>query len=527
MNQAILDLISSVRSDFEVYAERCLKIIDKSGSIVPLKMNRAQKHIHDEIEDQLRRIGMVRKVILKGRQQGASTYIAARFYWKASGEFGKRVQIMTHLDEATDNLFSMVKRYHEYNNQIVKPSIRIDNSKELEFKSLKTKYKVTTAGSKGTGRSATVQYFHWSEMAFSPAAKTHMAGIGQTVPRLDGTEIIFESTANGINNPFHSKVMEAMSGRGDYELIFVPWFWEEGYSSPVPGDFNEWENEEIEYKETYKCTWEQLYWRHVKTMDDFDGDFTLFDQEYPADVAMAFAAGTKRALIKPPAVARAMRRKVPDDEVRNEPLILGIDPGEYGDDPTGFTLRRGRRIERVWEIQKEGNAQIAGRALLLIEEQAKIGDPIDAIFVDVTGVGTGVEAFISDANTGVPVYRIHFGGKAIEDEKYANRAAEMYSRAKQALDDEDRYMEIPPKAMKLQAELCSREFDYDGKRRVRLETKEQMRKNGKPSPNQADSFVLTFALPVSKRVTPGRETLADKLRRMRGRRAGGSPGMRA
>lgn len=527
MDGDVVTLIGDVRKDFALYARRCLKIIDKAGSIVPLELNRAQRYIHDQIEDQIARTGMARKVILKGRQQGASTYIAARFYWKASGEFGKRVQIMTHLDEATDNIFSMVKRYHDYNNLLVKPSIRISNRKELEFKTLKTRYRVTTAGSKGTGRGATVQYFHWSEMAFSPAAHAHMAGIGQTVPDKDGTEILIESTANGINNPFHSKVMEAMSGRGPYELIFVPWFWEDGYSSPCPAGFSEWTDEEVEYKETYGCTWDQLYWRHSKIISDFDGDETLFDQEYPADIAMAFAAGTKRALIKPPAVARAMRRRVPEGEVRRAPLILGIDPGEYGDDPTGFTLRRGRRVERVWEVAKEGNAQIAGRALQLIAEHRDARDPIDAVMIDVTGVGTGVEAFISDANPGVPVYRIHFGGSAIESEKYTNRAAEMYAKAREALGDEDRFMELPPTAVKLQAELCSRQFDYDGRRRLRLETKEQMRKAGKPSPNLADSFVLTFAVPVIKAITPGRETLMERLRRLRSRQGGGSPGMRA
>src|SRR5690606_39878952 len=89
-------------------------------------------------------------ICLKGRQQGISTYIGGRYYWKASGEFGKRFVILTHLDEATANLFNMVKRYHDNAPAAVKPKVRNDNAKELSFEVLQTKYSVATAGSRGT-----------------------------------------------------------------------------------------------------------------------------------------------------------------------------------------------------------------------------------------------------------------------------------------------------------------------------------------------------------------------------------------
>jgi hypothetical protein len=518
-------VIAETRSDFALYARRCLKILTKKGKLIPLLLNRAQRYAHARIEEQLARTGKVRAIILKGRQQGLSTYITARYYWKATGELGKRVQIMTHLDEATDNLFTMVKRYHANNNPLLKPRVRFNNAKELSFSTLDTNYKVTTAGSKATGRSATIQYYHWSEVAFSPGAKAHMAGVGQAVPDEPGTEVILESTANGLGNTFHAKVVEALAGEGDYELIFIPWFWEDSYSRDVPADAT-WDDDEIEYRDVYDCTWGQLYWRKCKIRDDFDGDATLFDQEYPADVMMAFAAGTAKALIQPMSVAAAMKRHAANDvDFGRQALVLGVDPGEYGDDPTGLTLRRGRKVIRSWEIPGEGNAQVAGRILMLIKEQEDKRDPIDAIFIDVTGIGTGVEAFLTDAGV-QNVYRIHFGAAAIESEKYHNRSAEMWARCRDWFKDQDAPASLPKGSEKLQMELCSRDYDYDGKRRVRLETKEHMRANGKRSPNQADSLVLTFALPVKPAETRKEETLREKLARLVHRQTG-SPGMRA
>src|SRR5262249_59037905 len=90
-------------------------------------------------------------------------------------------------------------------------------------------YKVGTAGTKAVGRSSTIQLFHGSEVAFWPFADTHAAGILQAVPNEDNTEIILESTANGIGNFFHQAWRDAEAGKNDYIAIFVPWFWQEEY----------------------------------------------------------------------------------------------------------------------------------------------------------------------------------------------------------------------------------------------------------------------------------------------------------
>jgi hypothetical protein len=77
-----------LRDDFEHYAKKVLKLRTKAGKVEPVILNKAQKYIHDKLEDQLDRTGKIRALVLKGRQQGVSTYVAARFYHKTSHRRG-------------------------------------------------------------------------------------------------------------------------------------------------------------------------------------------------------------------------------------------------------------------------------------------------------------------------------------------------------------------------------------------------------------------------------------------------------
>src|SRR5436190_2503393 len=212
-----------LRNDLPHYAFNCLKIRTKAGAICSLAFNRAQRFIHQRLEAQRAQTGKVRALILKGRQQGCSTYVGARFYHRATHSKGLRSFILTHEDAATQNLFEMVNRFHEHCPADVRPSTGAANAKELNFDLLDSGYKIGTAGTKGVGRSSTIQLFHGSEVAFWPHAETHAAGILQAVPDEPGTECILESTANGIGNFFHQTWREAESGTNEYIAIFVPW----------------------------------------------------------------------------------------------------------------------------------------------------------------------------------------------------------------------------------------------------------------------------------------------------------------
>lgn len=146
--------------DYAYYAHRALHIKTKTKGMQPFRFNRAQWYIHACIEHQRMTTGKVRVIVVKGRQQGLSTYSEGRGYWKASQEVGCNTVILTHEDKATNNLFDMAKRYHQYCPPELQPITGAFNGKTISFPHLDSMYKVFTAGSKGTGRSQTATFFH-------------------------------------------------------------------------------------------------------------------------------------------------------------------------------------------------------------------------------------------------------------------------------------------------------------------------------------------------------------------------------
>lgn len=488
---------SRLRGDFCHYAARCLKIRTKSGSIEPLILNRVQQHLHKRIEEQCRDTGKVRALILKGRQEGCSTYVTGRFYWRSTHRKGIRVFILTHEDQATQNLFGMVDRFHEHCPALVRPQTGTANAKELYFSRLDSGYKVGTAGTKDIGRSSTVQLFHGSEVAFWPHAESHIAGVLQAVPDLPGTEIVLESTANGIGNAFHQMWQDAEAGVGDFMPIFVPWFWQQEYHRELPEGFT-LDEEEAEYQAAYGLDLEQMAWRRAKIGELRDP--TLFKQEYPATASEAFQMTGHDSFIPAAAVAKARANSVEGIG----PLVLGADPARFGDDRFSIAWRRGRKVEKV--VSRTGHDTVRGANWL--KQIIDVDAPARA-FVDVGGVGAGVVDILH--SWGEPYSRVvvpvNFGGEPQEPTEILpdgserpgprNRRAEIWKRSRDWL-AEPAGVDIPD-LDSLQADACAPCYSYDMNQHLLLESKEKMRARGVRSPDEWDAVALTFAEPVVER----------------------------
>jgi len=128
-------------TDFEFYARNCLMIRTKEHGLQPLKLNKAQLYIHNRLQEQLKETGKVRAIVLKGRQQGMSTYVEGRFLWKVTHNKGVKAFILTHDAESTNALFEMTERYYDNLSEFVKPSAGAANAKELHFDKLDSGYK--------------------------------------------------------------------------------------------------------------------------------------------------------------------------------------------------------------------------------------------------------------------------------------------------------------------------------------------------------------------------------------------------
>jgi len=494
-----LRIRQSLKDDFLYFADKCLKIRTKEGTVNPFKLNKAQRYIHEQLEKQLSETGKVRANVLKGRQQGCSTYVEGRFYWKVTHRKGVRVFILTHEDDATKNLFEMSQRYHKHNNPILKPSTSASNAKELMFDKLDSSYKVGTAGTKGTGRSNTIQYFHGSEVAFWPHAEDHAKGIMQAIPDVEGTESIRESTANGVGNYFHQQWKSAERGEGEYINIFIPWFWQDEYIKPVPESFGLLDGEQ-ELIDQYELTHSQLMWRRQKIVDlsisGADGEAS-FKQEYPCNAAEAFQMTGKIGLITPKTVMRSRNTEANG----NGPLIVGVDPSRGGD-RFSTIKRQGRKAYqlRSWlgdAVDKLGKQVSICKKIL--DTKCEIADKKpDMMFVDAGG-GIDLVDRLHELGYEGRVKAIYFGSSPLDDDKYTNKRGEMWGEMNLWMSDENMAVQIPDEDS-LHADLCASLYRRDSHDRIVILTKDQIKKELGYSPDEGDALALTFAEPVNKHI---------------------------
>lgn len=481
----ILQRIKFYEQHFPAYSADTLKIRSKGGAIVPFKLNKAQEYAHNLLEEQKRKTGKVRAIIVKARQQGFSTYIAGRYYHQTTSNPGKRTFILAHEMEASDNLFDMAKRYHEYMIPPLKPETGASNAKELSFDKIQSGYKVATAGNKATGRSQTIQLFHGSEVAFWPNDREHAAGILQAVSGEEGTEVILESTGNGMGNLFYEMAMQALKGQGHYQLIFVPWFMTEEYRAI--GEEIDYTDEEYEYAQTYDLDMEQMAWRRNKITEL--GTYR-FMQEYPANVQEAFQTSGDDSFIDPQIVIQARNRA----QTAFGETILGVDPAGEGKDRTVFVWRRGPKMLE-YEIVEGDEMHIAGR---IIEELRK---DVYICGVDGIGLGSGIVSRLRELGYGQKVIKVIGSAKPDNAELYINKRAECWSRMKDWLEEGS-----IPNDDQIHADLTVLKWKYDSNGRVKLESKEDLRRDGRPSPDIADALSYTFAVNIAQNVNKTKVT---------------------
>lgn len=490
-----------LRDDFPWYAEKCLKVRAKSGRLEPFTLNRSQLYLHQSIEEQMQRTGKVRKLVLKGRQVGISTYISGRFYNRTTHGKGLRTYILAHLDDAADNLFNMAGRYHENCPEFCKPVTGKANAKELSFEKLDSGYKVATAGSRAVGRSDTIQLFHGSEVAYWPNADEHFAGVMQAVSSSPGTEIVLESTANGIGNVFHALWKRAERGESEFEPVFIPWFWHEEYTTTAPGEWRcsmEWE----EYGRLHHLTRDQTYWAFVKNRDlvvtaggDASAPSPKFKQEYPATANEAFETSGENAFIDPLKVLRARRNSVQGYGA----IVLGVDPARGGRDQTGFVDRQGRRTGH--HVCKrvdfgENTMAIAAEVVRLRNQLKQFTDRVK-IAIDTTGLGGPIYDRLCEMLPREELEPVNFGEQALQAEKYANRRAEMWDRKRQWYED-PAGVQVPD-IDEFQGDECApirgpgaTTFRSSGQ--LILEAKDKIKERIGFSPDLGDAHALTFAV---------------------------------
>lgn len=299
-------------TSFKYYSENFLKIKTEppASRVLPFKMNNVQARLDKVFERKLRKHQPIRIVVLKARREGVSTYIEGRLFHKVHTTPNTNAFIIAQDKDALSRIFDMSKLFYDCLPAELRPMKRYSSKKELLFENpndkdrflnpgLRSHIEVFSAGkADSVSRSGGYSCAHFSEVAFYDFPEELVTATVPSIPLVEGTMVIYESTANGRGTWFHDEWLAAKDGQSNFEPIFFSWLEFPDYMQLFNRKQEQEEiidtldAEEQTLIQKYHATLEQLNWRRIR-LRDFGGDLDKFHQEYPVDDVEAFVSSGK------------------------------------------------------------------------------------------------------------------------------------------------------------------------------------------------------------------------------------------
>ena len=241
--------------DGDAWIERNLKIRTKLGEVRYMKLNAAQlRYSYDCAEKKAKR-----NIVLKARQMGITSYVAARFFVQTVTRPGTLTMLVAHDRESAEEIVRIVHRFWDNLKEKLQKGLLKTSHKsgrELVFPRLDSEFTVSSAD-ENAGRGRTIQNLHCTEVSrWGRNAAEALASLRAAV--VPGGEIVLESTANGAWGTFYDEWQKAEET--GYTRHFFPWWYEESYRT-APGIEFEMTEEEAEIAAAHGLTTAQIAWR--------------------------------------------------------------------------------------------------------------------------------------------------------------------------------------------------------------------------------------------------------------------------
>jgi hypothetical protein len=242
--EKLMDLGREMDSRPELFTDMAAKwlwVRDRDGGLRPLVANAAQREYERKRGQQ--------NIVLKARQMGMTTWIAARFFLRTVTHPGTLTVQVAHTQAAAEAIFRVVQRMWENLSVELRegPLKRArSNAGQMVFGEMDSEFRVWSAGDENAGRGLSVQNLHCSEVSRWPGdASMTLAGLRAALAP-EG-EMVLESTPNGAYGAFYEEWLrgeEQVSGSrfqvsGSAGLVrhFLPWWMEPAYvGESVPAE---------------------------------------------------------------------------------------------------------------------------------------------------------------------------------------------------------------------------------------------------------------------------------------------------
>lgn len=286
--------------------------------------------------------------------------------------------------------------------------------------------------------------------------------------------------ASGVEDGVFRPLMGAMTGKFNMAIMI---------SNPTRNTGFFYQSHNVDRKH-----WVSMHW----SCEDSDMDLALGNKamsayvertrdKYGADsnfyrmrVQGEFPRAEPDALIPLDLIEAAVERNIVEDPRMG--LVLGVDVAWQGDDQSVLLFRRGMVVEKILAYRNVEPRMLANMVAGAISEMK-----VAMTYVDSIGIGAGVVSMLRELRRGVQA--VNVSESAPSKDRFVRLRDELWWRVRERF--ESRMIKIP-KDDELIGELAGIKFKRETNGKIKVESKEDMRKRGLASPNKADALMMTM-----------------------------------
>lgn len=169
------------------------------------------------------------------------------------------------------------------------------------------------------------------------------------------------------------------------------------------------------------------------------------------------------------------------------PIIWGLDVARFGSDSSVLCKRQSNVVHTLERWRNLDLMQLTGAVVAQYEACDHKNKPAE-ILVDSIGLGAGVVDRLRELR--LPARGINVSESPAMGGTYLNLRAELWHKAKAWLEKRDCKI---PNNEDLIGELATVRYTFTSNGKIKIESKDDIRRRGLKSPDMADAFVLTFA----------------------------------
>jgi hypothetical protein len=182
-------------------------------------------------------------------------------------------------------------------------------------------------------------------------------------------------------------------------------------------------------------------------------------------------------------VMEASQRRIHTSHYNQQRPIIGVDVARFGSDDSIILVRQGNYVHPPI---KDHGLDTMSLAAKVVDVYRKFGTQ-SVICIDGVGLGAGVVDRLNQL--GLSVIDVQSAEKSTDIKTYANKRSELWGKMRDWI---THYGQIP-KDNDFITQLSSLEYGLNKKLQIILQSKEDLRKQGKKSPDLADALAYTFA----------------------------------